>query len=166
MKNWDLISYPFLSESQKMVDHEVLTDQLASLLGSIYSKQTPLKEETWWMMDRVLHLNGSIRGKKAITSSDIEEGLRLYHILKQRNKERLTRFVYPTGHQIACDYHVARATAKKVVRNLHLMQQDGLQIDEDLIDFANLIANILFACSVDVNREYGIEEIEFHSKSY
>ena len=166
MKNWDLVSYPFLSETQKMVDHEVLTDQLASILGRIYAMPTPLKDETWWLMDRTLHLNGSVRGKNAITAKDIEEGLEMYQVLKQRNENRLTRFVYPVGHPIACEYHVARATAKKVVRNLHLMEHDGLEIDEQLIDFANLMANLLFAFSVDVNRHFDIEEIEFHSKSY
>ncbi len=166
MKSWDLISYPFLNETQKMVDHEVLTDQLASILGRIYAMPTPLKDETFWMMDRVLHLNGSVRGKNAITTSDVEEGLAFYHLLKQRNETRMTRFVYPVGHPIACEYHVARATAKKVVRNLHLMQHDGLEINEVLIDFANVIANLLFACSIEINRHFDIDEVEFHSKSY
>ncbi|HAX72358.1 MAG TPA: hypothetical protein DCY20_02410 [Firmicutes bacterium] len=165
-KNWDLIAYPFLSESKRLVDHEVLTDVLSSTLGLIYSYNPPLKKETWWVMDRVLHMNGSIRGKLAITEEDIETGLQLLQTLREKHADRFSKFVYPTGHPIACQYHVARCQAKQVVRNLYLMEQDGMTIEPLVIDFANLVANLLFAFSIDVNAYFEIEEHEFVSKSY
>ncbi|WP_430486071.1 hypothetical protein [Clostridium sp. B9] len=37
-----------------------MTDHLSSFLGRILSMNTPLEEETFWIMNRVLHLNGSL----------------------------------------------------------------------------------------------------------
>lgn len=165
-QNWDLIAYPFLNETGRLVDHEVLTDTLSSTLGMICSLETPLKEETWWLMEIVLHLNGSIRGRLAITEEDLNKGLALLHALKEKNKGRFNRFVYPTGHVISSWYHMARCQAKQVVRNLYLLEQEGVVIPKLVIDFANLIANLLFAFSVEVNAIFEVEEVEFISKSY
>lgn len=166
MKNFDLIAYPFLSEEKKLVDHEILTDELSSMLGYVLSLDTPLYEETFWLMDKVLHLNGSVRGKNAITEEDIAEGLRLYHHLKEKNKEKVNKFVYPIGHPVACQYHLARVKAKAVARQLYILRQEGIEVEQQLIDFANLVANLLFAFSIEVNSVFGIEEKEFVSKSY
>lgn len=166
MKNWDLIAYPFLNETQKLVDHEVLTDTLSAKLGAIYASDTPLKEETWWLMDAILHVNGSLRGKLAISEVEINHGLLLLKKLKEKNGDRFSRFVYPTGHPIATEYHLARCMAKQVARNLYLLQHDGHEVPQLIIDFVNLSANLLFAFSVEVNRHFGIEEVEFISKSY
>lgn len=166
MKNWDLIAYPFLNETQKLVDHEVLTDALSAKLGAIYTLDTPLKEETWWLMDAILHVNGSLRGNLAISEVEINHGLLLLKKLKEKNSDRLSRFVYPTGHPIATEYHLARCMAKQVARNLYLLQHAGHEVPQLVIDFVNLSANLLFAFSVEVNRHFGIEEVEFISKSY
>lgn len=165
-KNIDLISYPFLSEDFGYVDHEVMTDHLSSFLGRILSMNTPLEEETFWMMDKVLHLNGSLRGKMAIFSADIEHGLEILNKYRERNKERISSFVYPTGHPLACEYHVARGEAKKVCRNLYMIKNSGKEVDDILIDFSNLITNILFVFSLEINRLYNIDEKVFVSKSY
>ncbi|MDO4924462.1 MAG: ATP:cob(I)alamin adenosyltransferase [Turicibacter sp.] len=165
-QNWDLIAYPFLNEKSRLVDHEVLTDQLSSTLGMICSLDPPLKDETWWLMEMTLHINGSIRGRLAISEEDLVKGLDLLHVLKERNKERLNRFVYPTGHVISSWYHIARCQAKQVVRNLYLLEQEGIEIPQIVIDFSNLIANLLFAFSVEVNAVFEIDEREFVSKSY
>lgn len=166
MKNWDLIAYPFLNETERIVDHEVLTDALSAKLGAIYALETPLKQETWWLMDAILHVNGSIRGKLAISEIEVAKGVALLNELKVKNGERFNRFVYPTGHPIATEYHLARCMAKQVARNLYLLQQDGHDVPQVIIDFVNLSANLLFAFSVEVNRHFGVEEIEFTSKSY
>lgn len=165
-KNIDLVAYPFLSEENSLVDHEILTDKLSSILGYILSLNTPLKEETWWLMDKVLHLNGSIRGKLAITEEDLNYGLAMYNKFKGKNASRINGFVYPTGHTIACEYHKARCEAKIVTRNLYLLRQRGIDVPEICIDFANLTANILFVFSLEVNRLNNIEEKPFESKSY
>ncbi|OPX46068.1 ATP:cob(I)alamin adenosyltransferase [Clostridium thermobutyricum] len=165
-KNIDLISYPFLNEDFGPVDHEVLTDYLSSILGRIYSLDTPLKEETFWLMDKVLHLNGSIRGKLAIFDSDIQYGLNLISKLKSYNKDRISGFVYPIGHPIACEYHVARGIAKRVCRNLYLLKKSGTEVPEILLDFSNLMTNLLFLFSLEVNRLNNIQEKVFISKSY
>ena len=166
MKNWDLIAYPFLNETERIVDHEVLTDALSAKLGAIYVLETPLKQETWWLMDAILHVNGSIRGKLAISEIEVTKGLALLNELKAKNGDRFSRFVYPTGHPIATEYHLARCMAKQVARNLYLLQHDGHEVPQVIIDFVNLSANLLFAFSVEVNRHFGVEEIEFTSKSY
>ncbi|WP_297629901.1 hypothetical protein [uncultured Clostridium sp.] len=166
MKNIDLISYPFLNEPFGSVDHEVLTDYLSSILGRILSLDTPLKEETFWLMDKVLHLNGSIRGKVAIFEDDLTYGLKLISKLKDLNKDRISGFVYPVGHPIACEYHVARGVSKQVCRQLYVLRNSGIDFPDLLLDFSNLMTNLLFLFSLEVNRLHNIEEKIFISKSY
>lgn len=164
--DYDLISYPFLNEDSKVVDHELLTDKLSATLGHILSQNTPLEKETCWLLERVLHLNGSLRGKMAISDTDIKEGLLMYHVLKDRNKGRVINFVYPTGSSVATLYHNARCEAKLVTRNLYLIENSGVIVPQILIDFSNLTANLLFAFAIETNRLENIDEIEFISKSY
>lgn len=165
-QDYDLISYPFLNEDSKVVDHELLTDKLSATLGHILSQNTPLEKETWWLLERVLHLNGSLRGKMAISDTDIKEGLLMYHVLKDRNKGRVITFVYPTGSSVTTLYHNARCEAKLVTRNLYLIENSGVVVPQILIDFSNLTANLLFAFAIETNRLENIDEIEFISKSY
>ncbi|MGL4850794.1 MAG: hypothetical protein ACRC28_18065 [Clostridium sp.] len=166
MKNIDLISYPFLNENFGSVDHEVMTDYLSSILGRILSLETPLYDETFWLMDKVLHLNGSIRGKLAITSEDIDYGLALMKKFKELNKDRISSFVYPTGHPVACEYHVARGISKQICRQLYVLKNANINVPPILIDFSNLITNLLFVFSLEVNRQNNVEEKVFISKSY
>jgi cob(I)alamin adenosyltransferase len=165
-KNIDLIAYPFLSEESPLVNHEILTDRLSSSLGYILSLKTPLEKETWWLMDKVLHLNGSIRGRISIIKEDIEEGLLMYKSFKEKNSSRIKGFVYPVGDIISCQYHMARCEAKIVARNLYLLRMKGIEIPEECIDFANLTANLLFIFSLEGNRLNDIGETPFISKSY
>ena len=165
-KNIDLISYPFLNEEFGSVDHEVMSDFLSSVIGKILSMNTPLYEDTFWLMEMSLHLNGSVRGKLAVTDSDITKGLSIMDKYRALNKDRLSGFVLPTGCALACEYHIARGEAKKVCRNLYVMKNKGIKFDEILIDFANLITNILFVMAVEINRLNNIDEIPFVSKSY
>ena len=102
----------------------------------------------------------------SVSEEDLNKGLDMLHTLKEKNKERLNRFVYPTGHEVSSWYHIARCQAKQVVRNLYLLEQDGLDVPQLVIDFANLIANLLFAFSVEVNAVFEVDEVEFISKSY
>lgn len=166
LRNIDLISYPFLNEEFGSVDHEVMTDYLSSVFGRILSMDTPLYDETYWLMEMSLHLNGSIRGKLAITKDDINKGLSIMEKYKNLNKDRLNGFVLPTGCGLACEYHIARGEAKKVCRNLYLMKNKGIEFDYILIDFANLITNLLFVMALEINRLNNIDEIPFISKSY
>ena len=165
-KNIDLISYPFLDEDFGSTDHEVLSDFLSSVLGRILSMDTPLYEETFWLMEMTLHLNGSVRGRIAVTEADIEKGLSMLSKYREYNKDRLSGFVLPTGCRLACEYHIARGEAKKVSRNLHLVRKNGIKVDEILIDFIDLMTNILFVFSLEINRLNDIDEKVFISKSY
>lgn len=162
--DYDFIAYPFLNDKNRMVDHEILTDKLSSNLGHIISMGTPLEKETWWLMDTVLHLNGSLRGKMAISLDDLRDGQTIYHVLKERNN--VAGFIYPVGTKLATQYHIARCEAKIVTRNLYLIRQSGIIVPDILLDISNLIANMLFVMSLETNRLEGFEEIAFESKSY
>ncbi|WP_297521907.1 hypothetical protein [uncultured Clostridium sp.] len=165
-KNIDLISYPFLNEDFGSVDHEVLSDYLSSVIGKILSMNTPLYDDTFWLMEMSLHLNGSVRGKLAVMDEDIEKGLSIMDKYRELTKERVNGFVLPTGCALACEYHIARGEAKKVCRNLYVMKNKGIKFDNILIDFANLMTNVLFVMAVEINRLNDVDEIPFVSKSY
>ena len=162
--NYDFIAYPFLNDKDKMVDHEILTDKLSSILGHIIAGGTPLEKETWWLMDKVLHLNGSLRGNIAISLDDLRDGQTIYHVLKERHK--IAGFIYPVGTPLATKYHMARCEAKIVARNLYRIRQSGVTVPDILLDLSNLMANILFVMSLEANRLEEISEIPFQSKSY
>ncbi|CAH0209296.1 hypothetical protein SRABI133_02117 [Peribacillus simplex] len=111
------------------------------------------------------HLNGSVRGKLAITSDDLDRLSAIYDRYVAEVKDRIETFVLPQGSTAACTLHTCRSEAKKSVRALHKVSLEK-EIPGILFDYAHLLANVLFVMAVYVNKQQGIEEIPFISKSY
>lgn len=161
------IAYPFLNEeNDNLVDHEILTDYLASSLGSLVYAENPLHKETKMICEKVLHLNGSLRGKCAINDDDIGELSSIYDELEKRNLDNLKMFTLPVGHKLACEYHKVRGLSKISCRNLYKLKNNGIEIDDNIFKFLNLLTNLLYLFSLEINRVNGVFETEFISKSY
>lgn len=111
------------------------------------------------------HLNGSVRGKLAITGDDLDRLSAIYDRYVAEVKDRIETFVLPQGSTAACTLHTCRSEAKKSVRALHKVSLEK-EIPGILFDYAHLLANVLFVMAVYVNKQQGIEEIPFISKSY
>lgn len=154
-KDMRYLCYPFMRESASTVDFEIRTDSLT----------TRIIDDLRYLQPMVYHLNGSVRGKLAITEQDLAELSSLYDRYVAEVKEEIEQFVLPQGTHGACILHVCRSEAKKSVRALHHVTLERA-VPEHLMDYANLLANVFFVMAVYANKQHGVDEIPFVSKSY
>ncbi|CEG22129.1 Cob(I)yrinic acid a,c-diamide adenosyltransferase [Planococcus massiliensis] len=167
-KDMRYICYPFMRESASTVDFEIRTDSLTTRIGeaiSLAGDIPELQRDLRYLQPMAYHLNGSVRGKIAIAAEDLEILSGLYDAYVAEVEDSIGNFVLPQGTPAACCLHVCRSEAKKSVRALHKVSLER-EVPEILFDYAQLLANVLFAMAVYANRKHGMEEIPFISKSY
>jgi ATP:cob(I)alamin adenosyltransferase len=168
-KNRDELCYSFIYETSVLCDYEVVTDELCSLIGAAFSLLPPEFDDIAADLDRLqplaFHLNGSIRGRMAVEEADITwlQG-------------RLTRyygeigafkgFILPRGDIPVPQLNQARSAAKKAIRLMVRVEEEGRAVPPELPRLANLMCNFLFALTQVINRRRGFEETPFISKSY
>lgn len=167
-KDMRYICYPFMREKQSTVDFEIRTDSLTTRIGLAASltKDIPrVYEDLMYLAPMAYHLNGSVRGKLAISDEDLQILSNMYDFYVCEVEGRVDIFVLPQGSTAACELHVCRSEAKKSVRALHKVSLER-EVPEILFDYTQLLANVLFVIAVYVNKHHGIDEIQFVSKSY
>ncbi|MDH5162991.1 hypothetical protein [Heyndrickxia oleronia] len=167
-KDLRYLCYPFMRESASTVDFEIRTDSLTTRIGQAASltKDIPIVyEDLMYLLPMAYHLNGSVRGKLAISEEDLKRLSSMYDFYVAKTDGRIDRFVLPQGTAAACALHVCRSEAKKSVRALHKVSLER-EIPDILFNYTNLLANVLFYMAVYVNKDKGVEEIQFVSKSY
>lgn len=169
-KDMDELCYPFIHEGSYLCDFEVITDELCTLIGSAISgtpeSMSDIQQDLEDLQPLAFHLNGSIRGRLALSESDLTwmHG-RLSHY-REEVEERLTRFVLPRGTVPVPQLHLARSASKKAIRALVRLEQEGTEIPGVLPRFCNLLCNLCFTLTVVVNKRRGVTEPVFVSKSY
>lgn len=62
--------------------------------------------------------------------------------------------------------HLARSAAKKAVRLMVRIEQEGREIPMVLPRMCNLLCNFFFVLTLVINKRRGIDEMPFLSKSY
>lgn len=162
------ICYPFMRESASTVDFEIRTDSLTTRIGEALAlvEDVPMVyEDLRYLQPMAYHLNGSVRGKIAVTEEDLALLSTMYDKYVAEVEEEISHFVLPQGTHAATVLHVCRSEAKKSVRALHKVSLER-DVPEHLMDYAGLLANLLFAMAVYVNKQHGVAEIPFISKSY
>ena len=167
-KDLRYLCYPFMRESASTVDFEIRTDSLTTRIGQAASltKDIPIVyEDLMYLLPMAYHLNGSVRGKLAISEEDLIRLSSMYDFYVTETDGRIDRFVLPQGTAAACALHVCRSEAKKSVRALHKVSLER-EVPDILFNYTNLLANVLFYMAVYVNKDKGVEEIQFVSKSY
>ncbi|MEC1375611.1 hypothetical protein P9D39_15020 [Heyndrickxia oleronia] len=167
-KDLRYLCYPFMRESASTVDFEIRTDSLTTRIGQAASltKDIPIVyEDLMYLLPMAYHLNGSVRGKLAISEEDLNHLSSMYDFYVTETDGRIDRFVLPQGTAAACALHVCRSEAKKSVRALHKVSLER-EVPDILFNYTNLLANVLFYMAVYVNKDKGVEEIQFVSKSY
>ena len=96
------------------------------------------------MQPNVYHVNGSIRGKLAITEAEVDELKADYDTIKARIDGGFKGFVPPGGHPTSSQLHLCRCQAKKVVRALVAVEHSGKkQPDSIWVRYSNLLATVL-----------------------
>jgi len=168
-KNWDEICYPFIHESSYLCDFEVITDELCSAIGGILSFLPDGNEDIFKDLSHLQplcwHLNGSIRGRLAINETDIEwvrERLNHYREMTAPIKT----FVLPGGPVPVSFVNNTRSIAKKTIRAMVRVEEEGVEVPAILFQFSNLLCNYLFALTSVLNYRAGFKETPFQSKSY
>src|SRR5690606_4218197 len=96
-KDMRYLCYPFMRESASTVDFEIRTDSLTTRIGeAIAVNDVPqIIDDLRCLQPMVYHLNGSVRGKLAITEQDLAELSDLYDRYVAEVKEEIGQFVLP-----------------------------------------------------------------------
>lgn len=162
--------YPFIYETSSLCDFEVVTDELCGHIGAAFSLLPDDMPDITADLDRVqplaFHVNGSIRGQLAIEEADLAWlQQRLVHY-RQEVDERLRSFVLPRGTPPIPQLHMARSAAKKAIRLMVRLEQEGREIPMVLPRMCNLMCNFFFTLTLVINKRRGLDETPFVSKSY
>lgn len=167
-KDLRFLCYPYMRESASTVDFEIRTDSLTTRIGlaaSLTEDIPAVHEDLMYLLPMAYHLNGSVRGKLAITDEDLNRLSDMYDFYVAEVKDEIDTFVLPQGKTAACALHTCRSEAKKSVRALHKVSLEQ-EVPKILFDYTHLLANVLFVMAVYVNKCHGVKEIPFISKSY
>ncbi|WP_431027154.1 hypothetical protein [Lysinibacillus sp. LZ02] len=170
-KDWRYSCYPFMREKSCLVDYEIRTDSLTTRIGDAIAilEESEKNAEVLAILRQIqplaYHVNGSVRGRVAITAEDLAWLDGIYDEFVDRAGETIQQFVLPQGHLGATALHICRSEAKKSYRALHKVSEER-EVQEILFQFLGLLANVFFVLAVEVNTIHGVEEIPFKSKSY
>ena len=169
IKDWRYSSYPFMREKSCLVDYEIRTDSLTTRIGAVFplltEKEQVIIDDLRTIQPLCYHVNGSVRGKLALTEEDLKWLSERYDFYVEQTGEKVRQFVLPQGNNAACALHIARSEAKKSYRALHKVSEER-EVPDILFDFLGLLANVCFVMAVYVNQINGIQETPFVSKSY
>ena len=170
-KNWDEVCYPFIHQTSCLCDFEVVTDELCALIGSAIAA-TPdemhdIRKDLEDLQPLAFHINGSIRGRLAVTEEDQQWLLTKLQHYRAELGEREHIFVLPRGTAPVPQLHQARSAAKKAIRCMVRVEEDGQkQVPDILPRMCNTLCNLFFLMTLAVNQRRGIAEVPFVSKSY
>ncbi len=93
-------AYPYLYEEIPIVDHEIMMDEIASIIGIVYGMidDVELKRDLEWLCELSWHIGGSIRGKDCIDDETLNHVLFLYRKYFDKNKDlNRKRFTLPAS---------------------------------------------------------------------
>lgn len=169
--NIDEVCYPFMYEKSLKCDFEILTDELCRRIGGILAampEEFPeLIAELETLQPMIYHLNGSIRGKCALSEEDLVWLRDCYVRHRDLCADSISGFVLPRGASPVPQLNVASSAAKRAIRLMvRIHDEEEVEIPDVLHRFANVLCNYLFMLTVVVNRARGLKEIPFISESY
>lgn len=170
-KDWRYSCYPFMREASCLVDYEIRTDSLTTRIGEAlsvvekYAQLTHVAEVLHKLHPLAYHVNGSVRGRLAITADDLAWLDQIYDAYVEKAGEIIHQFVLPGGHETAARLHSCRSEAKKSYRALHKVSEER-DVPDILFQFLGELANVLFVLAVECNQVMGVAEKPFISKSY
>ncbi|MFJ7733887.1 hypothetical protein ACIQXF_18670 [Lysinibacillus sp. NPDC097231] len=162
--------YPFMREKASTVDFEIRTDSLTTHIGvalAAVKKETVevVADDLVAILPMAYHVNGSVRGKLAVTEDDLTWLSDRYDFYVSHVREEIQNFVLPQGIEAAAALHLCRSEAKKSYRVLHKVSEER-EVPAILFDYLGLLANVFFVMAVYMNQHAGVVEIPFISKSY
>ena len=153
--NIDELCYPFIYEDSALCDYEIETDQLTRMVAwaiddlSVLKIDYPnnkelikLEEELNWLLPLCYHLNGSIRGKLAITNNDHQQLLNYYRDMKKIVESFISGFVLPGGKSPVGILNQCSSISKRSIRLMVIIHNnEKIEVADILPKFANLLCN-------------------------
>lgn len=169
-KDIDEVCYPFIHETSALCDFEVVTDELCGHIGAALSLLPGEMADIAADLDRLqplaFHVNGSIRGRLAVTEDDIAWlKARLAHY-RGEVADRTCGFILPRGDMPVPFLNLARSAAKKAIRLMVRIEEEGREVPQELPRMCNVMCNFLFTVILVINKRRGLNETPFVSKSY
>ncbi len=169
-KTLDEICYPFIHDKGFLCDFEVVSDELCSHVGLVLAYLDKEHSDIITDLDRLQplcwHVNGSVRGRLAVGPDDLAWLNHRYNHYKAIIDGKREGFVLPRGPVPVPQLHLARSAAKKVIRAMVRLKEDGVEVPDILDRFCNLMCNFFFVLAGVVNKRTGVKEIPFVSMSY
>ena len=169
-KHLDEICYPFIHEVSYLCDYEVLSDELATLVGmaisSLPKTQADMLEDLQRLQPMIFHANGSIRGRLALKEEDLEWLKERLNDYKSQIISPLKGFVLPRGTGTVAFLHQARSVSKKTIRALVRVDEEGVEVTPLLPRFFNICCNFFFVLTLLLNQQSHTDEPAFVSLSY
>jgi len=160
-----------MREESCLVDYEIRTDSLTTRIGAVLpilrddEACLVVYEDLHMIQPLAYHINGSVRGKLAITEEELQWLSNRYDYYVGQVGDVIKQFLLPQGSEAGALLHVCRSEAKKSYRALHKVSEER-EVPEILFDFLGLLANVFFVMAVYINHKQGVDEIPFVSKSY
>jgi cob(I)alamin adenosyltransferase len=170
-RNIDEVCYPFIYEHSLKCDYEILTDSICRQLGGVIAELstefTELRVELETLQPLIYHLNGSIRGRCAITETDLEWLRGCYVRHKAATADAISGFVLPRGASPVAQLNAMSSDAKRAIRLMvRLNAEESVDIPDVLHRFCNVLCNYYFELTIVINQARGLREVPFKSQSY
>jgi ATP:cob(I)alamin adenosyltransferase len=169
-KDRDEMSYPFMYEHSYLCDFEILTDELCTVVGlagsACQERDADLQQALFELQPFMFNLNGSIRGRNAITEKEVNDLKEMLSVWRKKLPEPTAMFVLPRGTGVVVNLHYARSLSKKVTRMLVRIDQEGKDVPSALPPYTNVLTNLFFAMTQVVNFRDGVTEPEYVSVNY
>lgn len=160
-----------MREKGSLVDFEIRTDSLTTRIGAVFPALRGdedcrvVYEDLQVIQPNAYHINGSVRGRLAISEEDLHWLSERYDFYVEEVGDVINQFVLPQGCEAGTLLHVCRSEAKKSYRALHKVSEER-EVPEILFDYLGLLANVFFVMAVYTNRKKSVDEIPFVSKTY
>lgn len=166
----DEICYPFIHETSYLCDYEVLTDELATLVGmalsSLPTEEMKMIDDLHQLQPLIFHANGSIRGRLALSEENLDWLKERLNAYKAGISSPTRGFVLPRGTGTVPYLHQARSVSKKAIRALVRVDSEGIAVPELIPRFLNICCNFFFVLTQYLNQQHQVEEPVFISRSY
>ncbi len=186
-------AYPFLSDrtDDLRCDFELLTDEMASGTGLLHARVRAYMEcgggrdagtcdesgqsrdelhricdELCWICEMIYHINPTLRTRLTVTEEECDRLREAVDRLQAQVQDSCGGFVLPAGGEPACEAHLLRVQAKKLVRLIYRHIEMGNEVPDLLLDITNLLSGYFFYLALWLNRLEGVEEIPFVSRNY
>lgn len=169
-RDMDELCYSFIYDTSWLCDFEVATDELCGHVGmsfvALQHDMPDLAADLDRLQPLVFHANGSVRGQMALTEDDVVWLKQCLSRYRNEVQGVVHGFVLPRGEFPVPYLHLGRSAAKKAIRALVRVEQEGREVPPIVVRFCNVVCNALFAMTLVINHRRQVREVPFTSLSY